>query len=232
MPILRVTNSFSLNYNKLQKSVALSENFIATSAVGALHFLILAFLLFKFHSEVNQPVLSFSVTMMDVASSSTKVVSRQASIASQVSSKKSEKVTSDNAPVQTSKKDSKEELEETIKTKSADQKSVNSVQQTAVLSPTNPAIYDAAYLSNSSPEYPALSRRLGEQGLVLLNVFVNIEGKAEKIEIKNSSGYNRLDMAALETVKNWRFIAAKNHNQIVSSWVQVPVNFVLEKNNG
>ena len=43
-------------------------------------------------------------------------------------------------------------------------------------------------------------------------------------------------MAALETVKNWRFIAAKNHSQegwqIVPSWVQVPVNFVLEKNNG
>ena len=225
-------NSFFFNYNRVQKFAVLSQDSIITFAVTALHFLVLMILLFKFHNEINQPTLSFSVTMMDVASTSTKVVSNQTSVASHAASKKAEKLSSDDSSIQTLKKDSKEELENNVKIKSADQKSVNSMQQTAVLSPTKPAIYDAAYLSNSAPEYPALSRRIGEQGLVVLNVFVNIDGQVEKIEIKDSSGYNRLDMAALETVKKWRFIAAKNHDQLVSSLVQVPVNFVLEKNNG
>lgn len=230
--MLKMINSFSLNYNRFQKFADLSQDFVVTFVVAVLHFLILAFLLLKSHSEVNQPTLSFSVTMMDVASTSTKVVSNQASVTSHSSAKKSEKVALDDSPIQSLKKDSKEELEDNEKTKSADHKSVNSIQQTAVLSPTKAAVYDAAYLSNSAPEYPDISRRLGEQGLVVLNVFVNIDGKAEKIEIKNSSGYSRLDMAALETVKNWRFIAAKDHDQVVSSWVQVPINFVLEKNHG
>lgn len=92
-----------------------------------------------------------------------------------------------------------------------------------------PARFDAAYLRNPKPPYPALSRRLGEQGKVLLRVFVNAEGLAETVELKASSGSSRLDESALETVRGkWRFEPARQGDKPVGAWVVVPINFHLE----
>ena len=104
----------------------------------------------------------------------------------------------------------------------------SSPSQTAVLAPITPAEFDAAYLQNPAPSYPPLSRRMGEQGNIMLRVYVNELGKAETATIKKSSGFDRLDSAAVEAVKNWRFIAAKQHEQLVASWIQVPIKFILE----
>ena len=104
----------------------------------------------------------------------------------------------------------------------------NSQQQSAVLAPVMPAQFNAAYLQNPAPAYPNLSRRLNEQGQVLLSVYVSEEGRATSLRIKKSSGFNRLDDAALEAVSRWRFVAAKQGERMVASWVQVPVKFVLE----
>jgi protein TonB len=57
---------------------------------------------------------------------------------------------------------------------------------------------------------------------------VNAEGKTQKVELKKSSGFSRLDEAAIETVKKWRFIAAQDGGKVVTSWVQIPINFILE----
>ena len=62
----------------------------------------------------------------------------------------------------------------------------------------------ATYLQNPKPDYPALSVRRGEQGQVVLNVLIGIDGKAQKAEIVKSSGFERLDAAALATVQRWR----------------------------
>src|ERR1700740_2668549 len=59
-----------------------------------------------------------------------------------------------------------------------------------------PAIYDADYLQNPPPDYPRLSRRMQEEGRVVLRVLVNTEGAAADIEIGRSSGHPRLDDAA------------------------------------
>jgi protein TonB len=88
--------------------------------------------------------------------------------------------------------------------------------------------FDVAYLNNPRPEYPRISRRMGEQGKVLLHVFVNAAGQAEKVEIRNSSGYARLDESAREAVRRWKFVPARQGDQPVSAWVLVPVSFVLE----
>lgn len=47
------------------------------------------------------------------------------------------------------------------------------------------------------PDYPALSRRRGETGTALVRFVVGLTGKLEDIELKKSSGYSRLDDAAL-----------------------------------
>lgn len=52
------------------------------------------------------------------------------------------------------------------------------------------------YLRLPQPDYPALAKRMGEQGKVVMQVQVNEQGKAEKVDIQQSSGFNRLDEAA------------------------------------
>jgi protein TonB len=90
------------------------------------------------------------------------------------------------------------------------------------------ARFDADYLHNPKPAYPHASRRLGEQGKVLLRVFVSAAGLAEKVEIKLSSGFVRLDQAAEEAVGRWRFVPARRGEQAIAAWVQVPITFQLE----
>lgn len=87
---------------------------------------------------------------------------------------------------------------------------------------------NADYLKNPALIYPALSRQNGEQGKVLVRVFVNENGKAEKVTLKKSSGYEQLDDSALETVKNWQFVPAHRGAEAVSAWVVVPISFSLE----
>jgi protein TonB len=87
---------------------------------------------------------------------------------------------------------------------------------------------DAAYLQNPPPVYPPLARRMGEQGRVFLRVRVAADGLAQQVELKTSSGSPRLDHAALDTVKRWRFVPARQGDQAVAAWVVVPISFSLE----
>ncbi len=88
--------------------------------------------------------------------------------------------------------------------------------------------FDAAYLQNPEPEYPNLSKRLGEEGRVILRVLVNPEGLADQVEIRQSSGHPRLDQAALGTVRRWRFIPARRGPERLAAWVLVPLSFQLD----
>ncbi|MBU0751297.1 MAG: TonB family protein [Gammaproteobacteria bacterium] len=91
-----------------------------------------------------------------------------------------------------------------------------------------PARFDAAYLANPKPAYPPASRRLGEEGRVVLRVHVSPGGAAETIEIKQPSGFARLDNAAREAVSRWRFAPARRGEQAIAAWVLVPIVFNLE----
>lgn len=95
--------------------------------------------------------------------------------------------------------------------------------------PVSQARFDADYLKNPAPAYPPLSRRMGEEGKVILRVSVTPQGLADSVEIKTSSGSPRLDEAAQKTVRNWKFIPAKRGDTAVQSWVLVPIIFKLEQ---
>jgi protein TonB len=90
------------------------------------------------------------------------------------------------------------------------------------------ARFDADYLQNPPPAYPAISRRLGEEGRVVLRVYVEPSGRPTQIEIKTSSGSPRLDQSALEAVARWKFIPARRGDEVVGAWVQVPIFFNLK----
>jgi periplasmic protein TonB len=88
-------------------------------------------------------------------------------------------------------------------------------------------VFDADYLNNPVPNYPPLAKRMREQGMVLVRVLVSSEGLPDQVELKRSSGSVRLDEAALNVVKKWRFVPARRGNEAVPAWVVVPVSFSL-----
>lgn len=90
------------------------------------------------------------------------------------------------------------------------------------------ARFDADYLRNPPPAYPPMSRRRGEQGEVLLLVSVSVEGRPEHVEIRRSSGHQRLDEAALRAVRQWRFVPARRGDRPVAANVVVPIEFRLK----
>lgn len=94
--------------------------------------------------------------------------------------------------------------------------------------PVTAARFDADYLHNPKPFYPVFSRRQGEEGKVQLRVRVSAGGAALDVEVKQSSGFPRLDAAAREAVLQWRFVPAKRGDEAVESWVGVPIVFTLE----
>lgn len=87
--------------------------------------------------------------------------------------------------------------------------------------------FDAKYLDNPAPAYPAMSRRLGEEGKVLLRVFVEADGRPRTVEVKSGSSSARLDEAAVDAVRRWRFIPARRGAEAVAGWVLVPIAFHL-----
>lgn len=89
--------------------------------------------------------------------------------------------------------------------------------------------FDAAYLNNPAPAYPMQSRRLNEAGRVLLRVQVSETGSALQVQLHQSSGHSRLDQAALDAVKRWRFIPARRGDVAISEWVIVPITFNLTR---
>lgn len=87
--------------------------------------------------------------------------------------------------------------------------------------------FDADYLNNPKPPYPPLSRRLREEGVVMLRVYVLPSGLPDAVELKRSSGSARLDDVALTTVRQWRFVPARSGEVAVGAWVVVPIAFSL-----
>jgi periplasmic protein TonB len=90
------------------------------------------------------------------------------------------------------------------------------------------ARFDADYLHNPKPVYPALSRRMNEEGKVLLKVRVSAQGTALDVAISKSSGFSRLDAAAVDAVTRWRFVPARRGDETVDSSVIVPITFAFE----
>jgi len=105
------------------------------------------------------------------------------------------------------------------------------VQQPAPAAPApvaTPASFDADYLQNPAPAYPAVSKRMREEGTVLLLVRVSPRGEAERVQIQKGSGFARLDDVAVKTVQQWRFVPARLGAETVAANVVVPIVFRLD----
>ncbi len=78
------------------------------------------------------------------------------------------------------------------------------------------------------PRYPHHSRRMGEEGTVVLRVELNEQGSVSAAQVSASSGYARLDEAALIAVRTWRCNPATRHGLPVRAVAVQPFNFVLQ----
>lgn len=98
--------------------------------------------------------------------------------------------------------------------------------------PAPPAVQlpttNADYARSCNPTYPSISKRLGEEGLVMLNVLVSADGQPQKIIVKKSSGFERLDEAAREAMQRCRFVPGKVNGVAQSMAYDAPINFVLK----
>ena len=78
------------------------------------------------------------------------------------------------------------------------------------------------------PDYPAMSRRQGEQGKVVLLVELDENGYVASARIKESSGYKRLDEAGLQAIRQWQCNAPLRNGIAVRAIALQPFNFILE----
>lgn len=95
--------------------------------------------------------------------------------------------------------------------------------------PITPPQANTSEFNNPAPVYPTQSRRLRETGIVILEVLVKADGSLGDLRLKTSSGYSRLDEAALKAVKNWHFVAAKRGNETIDFWYELPIEFSLNR---
>jgi protein TonB len=81
---------------------------------------------------------------------------------------------------------------------------------------------------NRRPVYPASSRRMEEEGTVVLQLYVRADGTVQEARVEKSSGYPKLDEAAArEALRSWHFLPAMNAGTAVAAWLRFPVNFQL-----
>ncbi|WP_374498422.1 energy transducer TonB [Vogesella indigofera] len=95
--------------------------------------------------------------------------------------------------------------------------------------PVVPPTHIGGHLGNPRPVYPPLSIELGEAGAVGLRVAVSADGRAQEVSIARSSGFQRLDRAALQAVRNWRFRPATRGNEAIPYTYVFNVDFDLTK---
>lgn len=87
--------------------------------------------------------------------------------------------------------------------------------------------YKASYLNNRLT-YPLAARRMGLQGRVVLNVEVLAEGQCGQVNVRQSSGHEILDNAAMQSVKTWKFIPARKGGYAITKWFLIPIQFSLK----
>ncbi len=94
---------------------------------------------------------------------------------------------------------------------------------------TDPSISATYSASNPKPVYPPMSIRWKEQGRVVLRVLVKSDGSAGEVKVESSSGYPRLDSAAVDTIKSWRFNPATVNGKPIDAWYPLPYEFKIQK---
>jgi len=109
----------------------------------------------------------------------------------------------------------------------AAEKSVDSTDRDASLVEDKGVISDARASSSIQPAYPRISRLRGEEGVVTLSIHVLASGKAERVDVIQSSGYRRLDEAACNAARKASFSPARQFGRTIDSTTELSITFRL-----
>ncbi|MBU2115339.1 MAG: energy transducer TonB [Gammaproteobacteria bacterium] len=93
--------------------------------------------------------------------------------------------------------------------------------------PVSAPVLNATAHYNAPPLYPQLSRKLREQGTVVLQLTVLASGKVADVAVEHSSGYPRLDKAALLAVQYWRYQPALRAGKAIDYRYRQRIEFSL-----
>ncbi len=103
--------------------------------------------------------------------------------------------------------------------------------QTAAIAEPGPRVFapplveSVEYVKTPRPVYPRESNRRHEHGTVLLRVLVDTGGRPLQIQVERSSGFERLDNCALDTVRRWLFRPHEVNGIAQAVQVLVPIEF-------
>jgi protein TonB len=101
-------------------------------------------------------------------------------------------------------------------------------QSDEILSATVLKLALPLYKQNEPPLYPLRARRLGYEGIVMLKVLIDEDGRVDDLRVLKSSGHRVLDRAALSAVKKWLFEPGTEGGVEKKMWVKIPVRFDLK----
>jgi protein TonB len=96
-----------------------------------------------------------------------------------------------------------------------------------VMSDMPVSIDGADYLRPPSPRYPVAAKRARVQGVVLLRVLIDREGRPCEVRVHRSSGSEQLDAAARESVLQALFKPYRENGESRSAQVIIPIEFSL-----
>jgi len=81
---------------------------------------------------------------------------------------------------------------------------------------------------NPRPDYPPDAKSAGQQGVVMISVEVDSSGAPSSVQVSRSSGFPRLDEAAVAAVRRWRFEPSRIGGIPVAGRAEVPIRFNLQ----
>jgi len=109
----------------------------------------------------------------------------------------------------------------------AETEAVDSPEQDASLVEEKGVTSEAQTFKAVHPAYPRISRRRGEEGTVTLSIEVFANGKAGNVSVIQSSGYRRLDEAAIKAARATTFTSARQFGRDVDSTTELSFTFKL-----
>jgi periplasmic protein TonB len=83
-------------------------------------------------------------------------------------------------------------------------------------------------VNSEKPEYPFAARRLGKEGRVLLEVFLDDRGKIVKVDVREATDQT-FAQSAVDAVRKWKFLPAKRGGSAVASRSILPIRFGLNR---
>ena len=129
-----------------------------------------------------------------------------------------EKKTEVKSPVSEEKKEEKKE-----NSRINSQEIAADLKEKGVITDTEPEI-----VGLYKPEYPEYCRKRGQEGVVVLTVRISADATGNSIKILKSSGYLRLDNAAVEALKKAKFVPARRMGAAVTTTERIAFRFRLE----